>query len=65
LEAGAVAAAIEPWDVAGLSDLSRRNFYTVNLDDLWRSRSKVGASEADIENLLRKLGLGTLPPARA
>jgi FADH2 O2-dependent halogenase len=50
-----VARSIEPWDVAGLSDLTRGNTYPVLLEDLKRARHKIGASEAEIASLLEKI----------
>ncbi len=49
----AVARAIEPLDVIGLSDRSRRNWYPVLSDDLVAARHKLGASREEIEAMLR------------
>ena len=54
----AVARAIEPLDVIGLSDRSRRNWYPVLADDLVAARGKLGASREEIEAMLR----ATMPP---
>jgi FADH2 O2-dependent halogenase len=47
---------IEPWDIAGLAHLSRRNWYPVSFDDLFKNRQKLGASAEDISAFLQKLG---------
>ena len=52
-----VKTAIEPFDVAGLSDRSRRNWYPVKADDLFGAANKLlGASRAEIEKLLNRSG---------
>jgi FADH2 O2-dependent halogenase len=48
--------AIEPFDVAGLSDFSRRNWYPVDAADLFRAAPKLGVGEADIKRLLARCG---------
>jgi FADH2 O2-dependent halogenase len=48
---------IEPLDIAGLSDWTRRNWYPVNLNDLMSNGDKVGASSEDLRSLFRKLKL--------
>jgi tetracycline 7-halogenase / FADH2 O2-dependent halogenase len=48
--------AIEPFDVAGLSDRSRRNWYPVKAEDLFGAAGKLGASHAEIEKLLSRSG---------
>jgi FADH2 O2-dependent halogenase len=45
---------IEPFDVAGLGDLSRRNWYPVKAEDLFDAAHKLGASREEIENLLSR-----------
>src|SRR5262249_38707189 len=47
---------IKPFDVAGLSDCSRRNWYPVKADDLFGAADKLGASRAEIEKLLSRSG---------
>lgn len=49
--------AIEPFDVAGLGDRSRRDWYPVRADDLVASAPKVGATRAEIDGLLERCGL--------
>jgi FADH2 O2-dependent halogenase len=44
--------AIEPWDVAGLGDRSRRDWYPVLAADLVTGASKLDATEAEIAALL-------------
>lgn len=51
----AVARAIEPLDVIGLSDRSRRNWYPVLAEDLLAARLKLGASKEDVETMLRAM----------
>jgi FADH2 O2-dependent halogenase len=48
--------AIEPFDVAGLSDRSRRNWYPVKAGDLFGAANKLGASRIEIEKLLSRSG---------
>jgi hypothetical protein len=45
--------AIEPFDVAGLSDRGRRNWYPVEAEDLFGVADKMAASQVEIEKLLR------------
>lgn len=47
---------IEPFDVAGLCDRSRRNWYPVDADDVIKAAPKLGASTADIADLLKRSG---------
>ena len=47
---------IEPVDVAGLGDGTRRNWYPVKADDLFAASQKLGASRAEIEQLLVRCG---------
>jgi tetracycline 7-halogenase / FADH2 O2-dependent halogenase len=48
--------AIEPFDVAGLSNPDRRSWYPVDAEDLLRSASKVQSTREEVENLLQKCG---------
>ena len=48
--------AIEPVDVAGLSDRSRRNWYPVEARDLLNAAGKLGVRELDIQRLLARGG---------
>lgn len=52
-----VRAAIEPFDVIGLNDESRRNWYPVDARDLFAARYKLRASEEEIEAMLERTGL--------
>jgi FADH2 O2-dependent halogenase len=52
----AIRRAIEPFDVIGLLDESRRNWYPVLAEDLVAARHKLGASREEIERLLEVLG---------
>ena len=47
---------IEPIDVAGLGDGSRRHWYPAKATDLLNSAHKLGASRTDIEELLKRCG---------
>jgi FADH2 O2-dependent halogenase len=49
--------AIEPFDVAGLTDQSRDPWYPATASDLLRQARKVGTSEAEIMVMLRRCGL--------
>lgn len=48
--------AIEPFDVAGLSNPDRRSWYPVVAEDLLRSAEKVESNRAEIEALLQSCG---------
>jgi FADH2 O2-dependent halogenase len=50
-------AAIEPYDVAGLTDWSRRNWYGVDLAELRRNAHKLRTDEASVERLIAKMAL--------
>jgi FADH2 O2-dependent halogenase len=47
---------IEPIDVAGLSDSTRRNWYPVEAEDLLRSAHKLNASRQEILQMLERCG---------
>lgn len=47
---------IEPFDIAGLGDRRRRNWYAVKAADLLNAREKLGATEETIAHLLRRSG---------
>ncbi len=49
---------IEPWNVAGLLDPSRRNWYPVVADDLRAAAEKLDASATEIDALLARSGFG-------
>jgi tetracycline 7-halogenase / FADH2 O2-dependent halogenase len=51
-----IIAAIEPFNVAGLGDPCRRNWYPVEATDLLNSASKVGASRQELAEMLRRSG---------
>jgi tetracycline 7-halogenase / FADH2 O2-dependent halogenase len=51
-----IIAAIEPFNVAGLGDPCRRNWYPVEATDLLNSASKVGASREELAEMLRRSG---------
>jgi FADH2 O2-dependent halogenase len=48
--------AIEPFDVAGLNDRSRRDWYPVLADDLMKNASKLHASRSEVDRLLDRCG---------
>jgi len=47
---------IEPFNIAGLADESRRNWHPVNASDLFATAHKLGASRDEIEQLLIRSG---------
>jgi FADH2 O2-dependent halogenase len=47
---------VEPFDVAGLGDDTRRDWYPVLAQDIIAGRHKLGASETEIESLLARCG---------
>lgn len=51
-------AAIVPYDVAGLGNRSRANWYPVDVDDMKTARHKVQATEEEIDAMLVRCGLG-------
>jgi FADH2 O2-dependent halogenase len=53
----AIEEAIEPFDIAGLSDLSRCNWYPVNLNDLAGNIHKLHATRQDLMALFKKMKL--------
>jgi len=52
-----IRAAMEPIDVAGLTDRSRHPWYPALAQDLLRNAPKLGASEPEIMTMLRNCGL--------
>ena len=60
-----ISRAIEPFDIAGLRDRSRRHWYPVLADDLVASAGKLQASPAEIERLLERCGFGPVDEWRA
>jgi FADH2 O2-dependent halogenase len=53
----AIREAIEPLDVIGLGDASRRNWYPVDPGDLYVSAHKLGATRGEIDGLLQRCGV--------
>ena len=47
-----IAATIEPINVAGLADPAKRNWYPVDLDDLFGAAAKLESSESEIREML-------------
>jgi len=60
-----VATAIAPFDVAGLGDDSRRDWYPVRAADLHAARERLGVSAAAIDALLERCGFSEPPIAAA
>jgi hypothetical protein len=56
-----VLTAIEPIDIAGLSDLSRRNSYGVFASDLRNAAHKLDASVEEIDAMLARCGFVANP----
>jgi FADH2 O2-dependent halogenase len=54
---------IEPFNIAGLGDPLKKNWYPVDAEDLFRSAWKLGASREDIEKLLDRCGFYPEPVA--
>jgi tetracycline 7-halogenase / FADH2 O2-dependent halogenase len=48
--------AIEPFNIAGLGQRNRRNWYPVNAEDLLHGASKVGSNREEIARLLDRCG---------
>ena len=53
-----IAAAIAPFDVAGLGDTTRRDWYPVLASDLHAAHERLGVSPAAIDALLARCGFG-------
>ena len=51
-----VARTVAPFDVAGLRDASRRNWFPVEADDLRAAAPKLGATPEEVERLLAASG---------
>jgi FADH2 O2-dependent halogenase len=47
---------IEPFNLAGLNDLARKNWYPMRAEDLLANHAKAGASEEEIHGLLKRCG---------
>ncbi len=56
--------AIEPFDVAGLGDRQRRDWYPVRADDLVAAAPRLGATPIQIERLLERSGFAGLSGLR-
>ena len=57
-----IASAIAPFDVAGLGDASRRDWYPVLASDLHAARARLGVSAAAIDALLARCGFAADAP---
>ena len=60
-----VVGAIVPFDVAGLGDTTRRDWYPVLASDLLAARDLLGVSSAAIDALLARCGFANTNPASA
>jgi hypothetical protein len=52
-------AAIEPFDIAGLRDRSRRDWYPALAEDLVANASKLQATAGEVDALLERSGFRT------
>jgi tetracycline 7-halogenase / FADH2 O2-dependent halogenase len=52
----AIRAAIEPFDVAGLCETQRRNWFPVDANDILRGAAKLGATQEEVKKLIESLG---------
>jgi FADH2 O2-dependent halogenase len=52
--------ALAPFDVAGLADASRRDWYPVRVQDLFDARERLGATTREIDTLIARCGLAAL-----
>jgi FADH2 O2-dependent halogenase len=57
---GEVLRSIQPFDIAGLADLSRKNWYPVRAADLLQNAHKVDASTAEICAMLARCGFASV-----
>ena len=57
--------AIEPLDVIGLGDPSRRNWYPVEAADLLSAAHKLGATAGEVRELMRRSGVVPAPEPKA
>ena len=57
--------AIEPFDIAGLLDRTRRDWYPVLADDLRANAAKLGATVQEVQSLLERCGFSTSENAQA
>jgi FADH2 O2-dependent halogenase len=55
--------AVEPFDIAGLLDRSRRDWYPVLAQDLLANAGKLHATIDEVETLLRRSGFPGVSPA--
>ena len=58
-----VQSTIDPINVAGLEEPRKRNWYPVQLEDLYNNRGKVDASCKEIEEMLQRCGIAPSFPA--
>ena len=58
---GEINSVIESVDIAGLTDQTRRNWYDVRADDLFKASNKLGVSKTEIEAMLTRGGFFKAP----
>jgi FADH2 O2-dependent halogenase len=56
---------VEPFDIAGLLDRTRRDWYPAQADDLIKNAAKLKATEIDVERLLERCGFNPTFRARS
>lgn len=54
-----IAADLEPFNIAGLSDPGKRNWYPVDLEDVVRGAGKLAATAGEVRALIDRMGLAT------
>ncbi|HLI03815.1 MAG TPA: tryptophan 7-halogenase [Terracidiphilus sp.] len=62
---GEIRRLIEPLDVAGLTDIGRRNWYPADAEDLMRASCKLGASREEVLQMLQRCGFSAPACSRA
>lgn len=51
-----IAADLEPFNIAGLCEPAKRNWYGVDAEDVVRGAAKLGATETEVRDLLARMG---------
>jgi tetracycline 7-halogenase / FADH2 O2-dependent halogenase len=55
---------IEPFNVAGLGDANRRNWYPADAEDMLRAAPKLGADREEVSRILDRCGFHASPAQR-
>ena len=55
--AAAIRSALDPFDIAGMTDVQRDPFYPAQAEDLFRNAHKLQATRAEIDALLKRCGM--------